>query len=55
MPGFVQAVLSDANLDDLLAYLRQMSIQRQRGNLGGYFLVGLTMLTTFAFGGSPST
>jgi mono/diheme cytochrome c family protein len=29
MPGFSADVLSDAQLDDLLAYLRQMSAQRQ--------------------------
>lgn len=28
MPGFAPAVLSEAQLDDLLAYLRQMAIQR---------------------------
>lgn len=28
MPGFAPSVLSEANLDDLLAYLRQMAMQR---------------------------
>jgi mono/diheme cytochrome c family protein len=28
MPGFSPAVLTDAQLDDLLAYLRQMARQR---------------------------